>query len=90
MKKTLILPLLFLATTLFAQKIDTTKTVPIHYNELVKINLQIQKSQILYHKFDIPALKRDTLDDYINSIYEFLNRRAQIVYADTVKKGKGK
>ena len=88
--KKLILPLLLLTTTAsFAQQLpkDTTKLIPIHYTELVRANLQYEKSMQLLHKLDIPALKRDTIEANFYQIWYLLNRRAETVYSDTSKRG---
>ena len=77
-------------TPVSAQTIDTNKTVPVHYGELVKILQQIQRAQSVYHRMDISALKRDTIDSYLGDVANFFNKRANVVYSDTVKKGKGK
>ncbi|HXD92778.1 MAG TPA: hypothetical protein VNX01_06155 [Bacteroidia bacterium] len=64
---------------------DTTKTIPVHYSEAIRMIAEIQRAQNLYHRLDISALKRDTLDSYLNDIALFFNRRGGSVYADTTK-----
>lgn len=90
MKKATLISCLLLATLFVKaqQPKDTTRLIPIHYTELIKLNQQLQRAQALYHRLDIPALKRDTLDSYLQDVYYFLNRRAVTAYADTVKKKK--
>ena len=90
MKKTIItLSLVISGSILFAQVRDTTKQIPFHQNELGVVQYHLQQIYQNVHKTNLPALRRDSIDQSINLIYQLIERRAASIL-DTTKKQKGK
>lgn len=92
-------PMKLYITTLFAltalagsaqKQPDTSKRPHVYWSELINLQNANRELQRRVHRLDIPALRRDTIDNlsaYIGNILSGIYKRT---YADTGKKVAGK
>lgn len=91
MKKIYItLTLALVASVGFAQQKmpDTSRAPKVYWSDLIRLQSLNNELTKRIHKFDIPALKRDTCDMYLSEIGYFVPLVYGRTYRDTVKKVK--
>lgn len=93
MKKTLIIAALSLfAATAFCQaKPDTGKRISFSQKEFIGMTNNLYKAVQTVHKVDMSSVKRDSIDNLIGAVYNFiLQRETETYHPKTVVKKGGK
>jgi outer membrane lipoprotein SlyB len=82
MKKAILIAAITLSSaTAFCQaKPDTSKKVQFTQNEVNQIQNTLQQAVNKIHTVHIDALKRDSLDNMMGAVYNFINQRETETY----------
>lgn len=77
---------LFFSGSAKAQVSAKTTPLSITQDEAKAISKNLYNAEIILHKLDIPALKRDSLDLYIGQVSQFMYDKSQVaIKSDTAK-----